>query len=112
MRWALVENLRHLNYRVLEAEDGEQALACFREHRAEIALVLSDMVMPRMGGLALLQALRREAPQVKFLLLTGHPLDQELRDAEAIGLSGYLLKPPDLDALALLLAETLEKPAP
>lgn len=112
LRWALVENLRHLNYRVLEAEDGEQALVCFREHRAEIALVLSDMVMPRMGGLALLQALRREAPQVKFLLLTGHPLDQELRDAEAIGLSGYLLKPPDLDALALLLAETLEKPAP
>jgi two-component system, cell cycle sensor histidine kinase and response regulator CckA len=58
LRRALHEILEILNYRVLEASNGQEALALLAEQGEQIALVLSDVVMPEMGGKALVQAMR------------------------------------------------------
>jgi two-component system cell cycle sensor histidine kinase/response regulator CckA len=107
-RRALVESLEMLNYRALEAANGQQALATFEQHAGTIDLVLSDMVMPEMGGKALHYALQERDPAVRVVLLTGHPLDeQELEDLHASGLRSWALKPLSLEQLARIVAEAL-----
>jgi two-component system cell cycle sensor histidine kinase/response regulator CckA len=50
-----------VGYRVLAAADGEQGLAAYRAHRADIDLVITDMVMPKASGVQLYEAMRRES---------------------------------------------------
>jgi signal transduction histidine kinase/ligand-binding sensor domain-containing protein/CheY-like chemotaxis protein len=59
-------------YQVLEAEHGEEALVVAREHDAEIAIVLTDVVMPKMGGRELVERLRHERPAVRVLYMSGY----------------------------------------
>jgi two-component system cell cycle sensor histidine kinase/response regulator CckA len=109
-RKALVDSLELLNYKVLEATNGREALAVFEQHAHQIALVLSDVVMPEMGGRALLHALRERDPAVKVVLLTGHPLEGGgLDDLRAQGLEGWLLKPLSMEQLAQAMAQALEE---
>jgi two-component system cell cycle sensor histidine kinase/response regulator CckA len=108
-RLAVVSSLELLGYQVLEATNGREALAVFEAHADQIALVLSDMVMPKMGGQALFHALKRRDPAVKVILLTGHPLqEEEMEPLQAKGLSGWLPKPPSLEQLARLIAKVLK----
>ncbi len=58
-------------YRVLVAADGDEALALFDQHRAEIDLVLTDLMMPGMDGPALVRALRQRRAQLRIVGMTG-----------------------------------------
>jgi len=60
-------------YRVLEAENGVQAMEVARRHADPIHLVLSDVVMPEMGGVELGRCLRTVRPDVKVLHMSGYP---------------------------------------
>ena len=106
VRNALIETLELLNYRVLEAPNGQIALELLEKH-SEIALVLSDLVMPVMGGQMLLTIMRRLDIHLPVVMLSGHPMEAKLKDLEAQGLSGWLLKPPRLEQLAHTLAQAL-----
>ena len=80
------------------------------EQRAgEIVLVLSDLVMPEMGGQALFHALRQRGLTLPVVILSGHPLEDELEDLQAQGLAGWMLKPPSVTELGQLLARVLHK---
>jgi CheY-like chemotaxis protein len=109
----LVQTLQLLNYRTREAANGREALQLLDQQDAaqamedRVALVLSDVVMPEMGGLALFQTLKERGLGMKVILLTGHPMGKELESLEAQGLSGWLLKPPDIDGLAQAIAQAL-----
>jgi CheY-like chemotaxis protein len=107
LREALVASLGRLNYRALQAANGREALALVEEHGDEIALVLSDVVMPEMGGVALLQALRQRRWLKPVILLTGHPMGEELDELRTQGLCAWLPKPPDLEDLAQAMARAL-----
>lgn len=109
MRAALAETLHSLNYRILEAGNGHAALALLEEHAGEIALVLSDMIMPEMGGQALFQAIRQRGLTLPVVLLSGHPLENELQALQLQGVAGWLLKPPNLAQLAQFLWRTLQR---
>jgi len=109
VRTALVESLEQWNYRTLEAANGEQALALVKQYKEEIALILSDVVMPGMGGIALFWAIREEEWQTPVILLTGHPMAEELDELRAQGLSAWLSKPPDLERLARAIDDALHK---
>ncbi len=85
-RNALVESLELLNYQVLFARNGQEVLDLL-VNRHNIRLVLSDVVMPDMGGLALLRAMQTQGLKVKVILLTGYPLREEL-DAQAAEFGG------------------------
>ncbi len=106
VREALVDALEMLNYRTVEAANGQAALAILS--RENVALVLSDVVMPHMGGATLFQALQRRSASPPVVMLSGHPLDDKLRDLQAQGLAGWLPKPPNIAQLAELLAQILK----
>ncbi|MGC8874824.1 MAG: hybrid sensor histidine kinase/response regulator, partial [Chloroflexia bacterium] len=99
--------LERLNYQVLAASDGRQALELFRQHRHEIALVIADLVMPGLGGIALCQALRAINPCVRVLLLSGYPLGAQTSLLSPHGVVGWLQKPVDLEGLAWALRRAL-----
>jgi two-component system, cell cycle sensor histidine kinase and response regulator CckA len=64
--------LRTRGYRVLEAANGEEALKVIEEHADEIDLVLTDVVMPKIGGPELVSRLRLKHPQSKVLYMSGY----------------------------------------
>jgi len=107
VRDALVESLQTMNYQVLEAADGQEALEILEQHGDQVALVLSDLVMPKMGGQALFYAMRQRGLTTPVLMLSGHPVVGELENLRAQGLAGWMLKPPSLAPLARLLAQVL-----
>jgi signal transduction histidine kinase/CheY-like chemotaxis protein len=111
-RTAMVDVLETLNYRVLQASNGKQALEVFEQHRQEVALVLSDWVMPHMDGVELVRELKQRHSVVKVLMLTGHPLDKATQRSAPQGVVGWVQKPLRLEqlaeAVALALAEEIE----
>jgi CheY-like chemotaxis protein len=109
LRLAMVEMLTLLDYQVMEAANGQEALTVLAKHGHAIELVLSDMVMPEMGGIALLQTLRQQGWTKPVILLTGHPLDQELAVLQAHDVQALLLKPPSLEQLTRTIAEALKE---
>jgi two-component system, cell cycle sensor histidine kinase and response regulator CckA len=64
--------LTQLGYRVLEAEDGIEAVKIFQQHREEIRCVLSDLAMPRMDGWDTLAALRQFSPDIPVIFSSGY----------------------------------------
>jgi PAS domain S-box-containing protein len=107
LREALSLSLTGLRYQVVSAADGAAALQRMSERGPEIALVISDLVMPVMGGKALVSALRERGWSQPILLITGHAgmdgLDALLK-AEPIGV---LSKPFSMDELAGAVAKAL-----
>jgi len=107
LRGALVDILELLNYRALQAANGREALAVLERRADEIALVLSDLVMPEMGGQALFHAMRQRGLTLPVVILSGHPMERELEALQAQGLAGWILKPLDEEQLGQLLARAL-----
>jgi two-component system, cell cycle sensor histidine kinase and response regulator CckA len=66
------EFLRASGYRVLEARDGIEAMEIAASHKGDIHVVVSDMVMPRMGGAALAEKFKVCRPEAKVVLMTGY----------------------------------------
>ncbi len=107
IRGALVDSLQELNYQSITAINGEEALAILAEQHDRIALILSDVIMPKMGGIDLFRAVRDRYPNIKFILLSGHPRNHTLTEAEQKALTAWLDKPIDLSQLAETLAHIL-----
>ena len=81
------------------AFSGEEALALLDERGADVVLVLSDINMPGMSGLDLLERIKATPPPRPVCLMTAYDDDAHRRDAAARGADGYLTKPVDFDAL-------------
>jgi PAS domain S-box-containing protein len=107
VRKVLVESLKLLNYQVLQATNGQEALAMLEQYRDEIDLLLSDVVMPEMGGVALLHALKEKGLAVRVVMLTGHPVRKQMEELRAQGMIDWLPKPPRLEQLAEVIARAL-----
>lgn len=97
-------------YRVLLAGDGVEALNLYLRHAGEIDLVLTDLMMPRMEGPALIQALRRLTPGVKIIAATGSANRHSLDSGGSSGVQALLLKPFRLELLLQTVAEVLAAP--
>lgn len=64
--------LRYAGFRVLQAPSGKRALAVFAGHSSEVDLLIADGVLPAMGGLELVEKLRRQRPDLKVLIISGY----------------------------------------
>jgi two-component system NarL family response regulator len=80
-----------------EAADGVEAIAQFRKHRPAITLI--DLRLPRMGGVEVIQRLRMEDPQARFIVLTTYDGDEDIYRALKAGAKAYLLKGMTTDEL-------------
>ena len=87
------ECLQQLGYEVLAAESGEVALKICEEHRGRIDLVLTDLVMPGMGGHELAGELALRHPDVKMLFMSGYTEDSAARRDILVQGSAFLQKP-------------------
>jgi CheY-like chemotaxis protein len=85
--------LETLGYEVIEARDGLEAVEIFRRRAAEIDLVILDLVMPRLTGEAALGQMRRIAPTVPAILISGYNEIGRIREIVAGGFGGFLQKP-------------------
>ncbi len=101
------EILESLGYRVLTAINGTEALALSRSGE-EVDLVVTDLVMPEMGGRELMQELRRENPHIKGIAITGYALTEGIQELKAEGLIDVVQKPFDVDTLARVVRRALD----
>ena len=97
IRRSLEETLRERGIEVTVAENGEHALALF--HAASPEVVLSDVRMPKMDGLALLNTIRERAPSVDVILMTAYDDMPTVVSAMRGGAVEFLVKPVDLHQL-------------
>jgi PAS domain S-box-containing protein len=104
LRDALVEMLSLWNYEVVEAANGEEALARLSEASIPFDLILSDVVMPKMGGVALFHSLVKHKLTLPMILLTGYPMHDELEKLKSAGLRAWLTKPVKAQQLAEAIA--------
>ena len=87
------ECLQQLGYRVLEAENGEAALQVCDDSNGKIDLVLTDLVMPGMGGYELAGQLAKRHPAVQMLFMSGYTEDSAARREILSQGSAFLQKP-------------------
>jgi two-component system cell cycle sensor histidine kinase/response regulator CckA len=108
VRQALMDSLKMLNYCVLGATDGREALALLEQHGGEIALVLYDPAMSAMGRMELSHRFREIAPSVRVVILTDYPQEGDRDKLAPAGVVGWLRKPVSLEQLAQVVAHALE----
>lgn len=106
----LIESyLRNLGYTVLAVADGLDGVALAHTYPDRIHLLLTDLVMPKMGGHALASALRRMLPQVKVLFLSGYAGHSAAEDNLDITQGRFMAKPLSMESLARVVREVLDE---
>lgn len=101
--------LESFGYRVLTAADGAEAVAVYLEHRAEVAVVLTDMMMPVMDGPAMIHAMMRINPAVKVIATSGLNANGNLTKVAEMRVKHFLIKPYTAETLLKTLRAILEE---
>ncbi len=97
----------------LSAEEGREAIGQLAGEGIEVAMVISDWLMPGTRGDEFLRELHAEKPAIKLAMLSGHAEDAQMRRLkEEAGLVAYLAKPYGSGDLAALVRSALSPPDP
>ncbi len=106
---ALAETiLLALGYRVLAAESGEKALEIWEECGGRIDILLTDVIMPRLGGSELAHKLRQSNPKLKVLFMSGYTDDMLASHGVLAGETQLIQKPFTAEALGRKLRSVLD----
>ena len=100
MREAVGEVLTSLGYRVLSAADGEEAVELFKADADGVSLVVTDVVMPKMGGIDAVKQMRLLNSEVPVIFATGYDKDQSATSREEIERSITISKPFSFETLS------------
>jgi two-component system, NtrC family, response regulator AtoC len=103
IRRVLAAMLKRDGYEVTTAADGEQAVATL--HRTPIDVVVTDLVMPRMGGLELLRHCTSAHPDVPVIMITAHGTVDTAVEAMKAGAFDYITKPFEQEELRKVIAK-------
>ncbi len=101
------QTLDAFGYRVLVARDGAEAIALYAQHRALIAAVITDMIMPIMDGPATISALMRINPQVRIIAASGLSASDHVAKAADAGVTHFIPKPYTAETLLTTLRNVL-----
>jgi CheY-like chemotaxis protein len=107
LRQLLRESLELDGYRVLEAANGEEALDTLSRWMGPVDVIVTDVVMPRMGGAELMRQVRQRLPDMPVVLLSGWPISN--RDA-IDGRTLFLKKPVTYGQLIRAVHRSLTSP--
>jgi len=102
------EALEDHGYRVIEAANGVEALSVARGHIGPLHLLITDMVMPQMGGRELAQRLLAVRPTMRVLFMSGYTDDAHVRQGVSEATSAFLHKPFAIVAFARKVREILD----
>jgi two-component system response regulator AtoC len=103
LRKVLATMLRRTGYDVTVAADGEQGLAEFQKSGADI--VVTDLVMPKMGGMEILRAVNSTSPDVPVIIITAHGTVDSAVEAIKLGAFDYITKPFDQAEIQSVIAK-------
>src|SRR5919109_1240767 len=106
-RAALRTILSEEGYEIAEAADGEEGLGRLQELSPD--LVLADVRMPRMDGLALLRKAKEVGAEASFVMMTAFASIEAAVEAMRAGAENYLVKPLDVNAVLVFVEKALEK---
>jgi PAS domain S-box-containing protein len=106
VRQLAADTLRAMGFRVLQATDGRHALLVASGVDGPIDLLLSDVVMPHMGGIDLALELRALRPEMRIALMSGHTSGIDRADIDRVG-QGFLTKPFSTEELGALVRSVL-----
>jgi two-component system cell cycle sensor histidine kinase/response regulator CckA len=109
VRLASSQFLTRSGYSVLEASNGEEALRVSRAHAGRIDLMITDVVMPKMGGPMLAEWLADERPNMKVLFVSGYAENPVLRHGKIDVTTRFLQKPFSGKMLARKVREVVEE---
>ena len=101
------EVLRILGYQPLTAANAKQALQILAMQPVD--LVITDMEMPGISGIHLLQQVKQAHPSVPVVLITGYGLERAARIAEECGADGFLGKPFHIEDLRFCISRLIEE---
>ncbi len=101
--------LDSLEYKTLTATNGEEAVRVFASEGQNIDLVITDVVMPRMGGLELIRVLKEMGSEVPVIVWTGYPLGKSQEELGSLNVAGWIMKPPRRTELAGKIRQVLDK---
>ncbi|MBA2288401.1 MAG: response regulator [Ktedonobacteraceae bacterium] len=107
LRELLQEVLRDYGYNALGASDGEQGVEAFARQAGSIALVISDLMLPKVRGKQLYKKLHRIKPGIKMLFVSGHSVSEMSYEFEPSDDIKFLQKPFDLERFVSILRELL-----
>jgi DNA-binding NtrC family response regulator len=102
VRALLGEHLHGAGFQVFEAANGITALRELNDHRPDVLIL--DLMMPRLGGLAALRLMAPAHPHVRVIVITGCDDPELAATAKSLGAQAVLVKPLDLEALTALVA--------
>ena len=107
IRDVLGVSIADMGYMVHTAENGDQALEIFR--KIDPPIVMTDIKMPGMDGLGLLQMIKRENPETEVIMITGHgDMDLAIKSLKHEA-TDFITKPINVDALEIALQRVQEK---
>jgi CheY-like chemotaxis protein len=109
LRALMVATLGGRKYRVLDAKDGVAAMELAKAHAGRIDLVVTDVVMPRLGGRELIPLLLAERPELRILYISGYT-DREISEFELGEHAGFLQKPFTPSTLLQIVHSILTEP--
>jgi signal transduction histidine kinase len=107
VRQLVRETLAAKGYRVVEADNGESGVAVAAKHQGKIDLVITDVVMPGMGGRELVKQLAQTRPETKVLYLSGYTEDAIVSEGTIESGAAFLQKPFTLQNLSRKVREVL-----
>jgi len=94
-------------YDVVSASDGPEALAIFAQRMQAISLVLTDLSMPYMDGIALVRSLKKMRPDLSIVASTGQGEQAGVVELQSLGVKNFLTKPYNTERLLATLDDTL-----
>jgi CheY-like chemotaxis protein len=112
VRKASLSTMKSIGLDVLSACDGIEALDVLERESARIDLVVTDVVMPRMGGAELYGEMQKRWPEIEVLFVSGNTEESIDRGGLLSGKMNFLQKPYSFDQLAKKISGLLGKPSP
>lgn len=110
VRTITCQTLETFGYRVLVAGDGAEAITIYAQHQQELAAVLTDMMMPVMDGLAIIEALKRMNSTIKIIAASGLSSEGSETKLASMGVKHFLSKPYTAQTILMKLHEALSSP--
>lgn len=101
--------LEKMGYKVFIAKNGKEAIEVYNKNKAEIDMVVLDMIMPDMGGSEAYDGLKKINPGIKVLLSSGYSIDGLASEILKRGCDGFIQKPFHMEKLSQKLREILDK---
>lgn len=108
VRELISQALRNFGYNVIEAPEGETALQLFEDNGKSVQLVISDVVMPKMNGPAMVNKIKKMSPEVKVMFMSGYSQDIVLKHGIDSGEVDFLQKPFTMDDVVSRISEIMQ----